>query len=231
MPDHIHFLVFVTERLERNLSYYINRFKGYCSRSAWSAFPEREYSIKREGVFEPGFNDKILHHKGQMHIFSHYIEDNPRRLLIKRLYPHYFHNNRMLQIKNGSHMGYGNFLLLDHPVKEFVVVSSKYTPEEKEKWYSRWREVVRQGGVLVGAFISEEEIKIKEGALKFGSKIIQIRKTGFGERYKPSERDLLYCANGQLLEIGYLPFTTRTVKLTRSLCLEMNAFAKKIAES
>ena len=84
---------------------------------------------------------------------------------------------------------------------------------------------------MVGAFISEEEKRIKYDALENGNAIIQIKPNGFHERYKPGERDLIYCAKGQILEIGFRPYSTIRQEFNRQLCLEMNELAKIIAEN
>ena len=229
MPDHIHFLLYVTDRIDRHMANYIASFKGECSRSVWEAFPEMQASRAKESLFEEGFNDRIVRRKGQRAIFKHYIDNNPRRLFIIRENPDFFYNKRTLHFESNEYDAYGNFLLLENPIIDPVVVSSKYTPEERERHYETWRENVRQGGVLIGAFKSEAERKIKYGALGAGGKIIQITNYGFGERYKPNEDDMVYCANGQLLYIGFEPHTNHKKKADRQKCLQMNDFSRRLA--
>ena len=226
MPDHVHLLFYMKERNEKDLSFYVGSFKGNCTRS----LSEKSDLLEKEGLFEKGFNDKIVYRKNQLNAFKNYILDNPRRYLIVKQAKKYFYNMRTIRIGEEEFSAMGNFLLLEHPIKSAVVVSSRYTPEEREKYYSQWRETFRQGGVLVGAFVSEAEKKIKYGALSHGGRVIQIKPEGFGERYKPSKEDLPYCANGQLLEIAFQPYQTRKSEFNRKLCLEMNEFARKIAD-
>lgn len=230
MPDHIHFLLYVTKRTDLSLSDYISSFMGACSRSFWNSFPESDLSKERVGLFEKGFNDKILLRKGQLERFNHYISDNPLRLKIRLDHPEFFFNKRCVFIDGVNHEAFGNLQLLNHPVIEAVVVSSKYSEQERKKHFETWREVVRQGGVLVGAFVHPEEQRIKEGALKHGASIIQIVSQGFSDKYKPSEKDMTYCAAGKIMEIAYLPYSTRKIPFTKAFCYEMNDFARRIAQ-
>lgn len=229
MPDHVHFLLYATCCLEETISFYISKLKGRCSRSVWEMFEDIRSGKGKIPVFQPGFNDKILFQKGQLQNFIHYIDDNPRRLLVARECPEFFRNRHKLRLGMSLHDAYGNLDLINHPVKTWVVVRSHYTEVESENYYRHWREVARQGGVLIGPFISEAEKKIKWGALKAGAKVIQIKPQGFHERYKPLEADMEYCAKGQLLEIGFKEYSTRPLPYTRAQCLAMNDFSKYVA--
>lgn len=229
MPDHIHFLLYVTSDLEKTLPYYINKFKGRCSRRIWDSFPELNLSLEQLPLFEKGFNDKIIRKRGQLKAYRHYIKDNPRRLLITRAHPDFFYNTKNIKIGDKEYNMAGNFLLLEHPLKSCVIVSRKYSPETRAELFEEWRETIRECGVLVGAFIHPEEKAIKEEALINGARIIQIRAHGFSDKYKPSERDLPYCAKGQLLEIAIDPDSIKEIHDKRSLFLRMNEFAKFIS--
>lgn len=227
MPDHIHFLLYATTTLKETISFYMTKLMGRCSRALW-AMNSTLASRQQLPAFQPGFNDKILMRRGQLENFIHYINDNPRRLLITRENPEYFHNTHKILLGETVHDAYGNLNLINHPVRTWVVVRSHYTPSERENYYKHWREVTRQGGVLIGPFVSPEEQKLKWGALKAGANVIEVREQGFPERYKPGERELPYCAAGQLLQIGYRDYSTRKQNFDRALCLQMNDFAKKI---
>lgn len=229
MPDHIHFILYAMRRLEETISFYMGMLKGRCTRAVWRMEEFSHFEKEGISVWQPGFNDKILYKSGQLQRFIHYIEDNPRRLLITRDNPGFFHNTHKLLLGETVHDAYGNLNLINHPVRDWVVVRRHYTPAEREKYYNNWREVTRQGGVLIGPFVSPAEQKIKWGALKAGAKVIEIREQGFPERYKPGERELPYCASGQLLQIGFREYSTRKQSFDRALCLQMNEFAKEVA--
>ena len=72
MPDHLHGIMHVTDRLPRHLGHVINGFKVSCNRVA------RSQSIS--SLWEEGYNDRILQGKGQLNAMFQYLKDNPRRL-------------------------------------------------------------------------------------------------------------------------------------------------------
>jgi REP element-mobilizing transposase RayT len=84
MPDHLHLVLFVKERLPKALGYYMASLKGACSRAVWTAMPELDLSRNRSPLFERGYNDRILFRDIQLDSFLHYVDDNPRRLLVRR---------------------------------------------------------------------------------------------------------------------------------------------------
>ena len=44
----------------------------------------------RQGLFEKGYDDKILMHEGQLDNWKAYLDDNPRHLLLKLQHPQFF---------------------------------------------------------------------------------------------------------------------------------------------
>lgn len=76
-------------------------------------------------------------------------------------------------------------------------------------------------------FISAEEKAVRAEAEKAGARIILITYAAFPELFKPSAHDFELCSQGRLLIIT-LGLPKKTI-LSRSLCLEMNALAEKIA--
>ena len=89
MPDHIHFIVRVTERLARPLGQIIAGFKTGSSKAATG----------KPGLWSEGFQDTILFREGQLEKMFNYLRDNPRRLAVKRLYRKFFTVKRDLKIK------------------------------------------------------------------------------------------------------------------------------------
>ena len=112
MPDHIHGVLFVRENMPQHLGTIINGFKSGTRKAArelggiteathpsTQSAPSIQYtealprSTKHPitGVlWEPGYNDRILLHQGQLQRMFAYLDDNPRRLLLKRQHPEYF---------------------------------------------------------------------------------------------------------------------------------------------
>ena len=127
MPDHMHGIIFIKEKMEKDLSRIIRGFKTGCGRSYRELFPDaavpavpavsavpavpyvatqsrqtqqgqRPKEDRTHGLlFARGFNDKLLLRRGQLDNWLHYLSDNPRRLLMRREYPGLF--QRALCIK------------------------------------------------------------------------------------------------------------------------------------
>ncbi len=90
MPDHIHMIVRVNEDMgeKKHLGQVIAGFKSGCNNAYWRLYGMNK--PPRQGLFEDGYCDKILMHEGQLDNWKHYLDDNPRRLLLKRKNPYLF---------------------------------------------------------------------------------------------------------------------------------------------
>lgn len=67
-------------------------------------------------LFAHGFNDRLLLRDGQLEHWKHYLQDNPRRLLMKREHPDLFRVQRGLVAAGQQFSAIGNRFLLDRPV-------------------------------------------------------------------------------------------------------------------
>lgn len=217
MPDHIHLLIYVTERTEKHLSRIIQVLKWNCNRTLATE------------TFSEGFNDKIVTKEGQRETFYQYISDNPRRYLARKLYPEYFQRVQVVEIAGQRFSLYGNLFLLNHPVKTQVRFSRSFSPEELEARQHDYEEAIRCGGVLVSPFIHREEKKWRQRAVEGGASVIQVVMNGFPERFKPSGRDFDLCMEGRLLLVAPAEFESRRVDLSREAAMEANAVAQLIA--
>ena len=91
MPDHIHGILRVTERLARPLGQILAGFKTGSSKAATG----------KPGFWSEGFQDTILFREGQLVNMFTYLRDNPRRLAVKRLYREFFAVKRDLAVEIG----------------------------------------------------------------------------------------------------------------------------------
>ena len=123
MPDHLHFELFVTERTELTLGSMMAAFKSGCTNKFHEEFPQSQLALGKLPLFEKGFNDKIAFKAGAKDAFYEYISDNPRRYLVKKLYPEFFFHKLLINVKGRKCGLYGNIFLLDNPVKSFVKLS------------------------------------------------------------------------------------------------------------
>lgn len=223
MPDHIHLLVHVTERIPEHLGYYVADFMRACT-AAFQFLPWNP----QVSFFEEGYNDRIVYRTGQKDIFFNYIKENAYRLLVRRLYPDYFRKNLILDLGDEQFEIYGNLFLLEHPVKGLGVVSSRFSEEKKASVLSARNEALRTEGVIVSPFISQDEKDIRDAAVASGCKIILLVLNGMGERYSPKGEYRQLCEEGRCLVVAPLQHSNRKVQCKRWKCLELNRIAERI---
>lgn len=113
-------------------------------------------------IWEPGFNDRILFHKGQLGRMLAYLDDNPRQLLLKRRHPEYFTRLGSLNAAGIPMQAMGNRFLLDYPIKTQVQCSRRLSPEEIEMKKEVLLREVHHGAVLVSPCISPGEQQIAQ---------------------------------------------------------------------
>lgn len=191
--------------------------------------PEVSTSAERPSLFEPGYNDKILLHEGQFDNWKAYLDDNPRRLLIKRQNPELFTVLYGMKVAGHSCQIVGNRFLLNVPDKMAVIVHRRYTDEENARLREEWLACGERGGVLVSAAISPKEKEVLREAMDRGYRIILLRENGFPKLYKPVGESFDACSEGLLLQISPWEYHMEQKTITRAQCLELNAMAETIA--
>lgn len=248
MPDHLHMIVRVNEDLpeKKHLGMVVAGFKGGCSKAAMriKSMDERPWSSGCDSgaavplpsgkvipLFEEGYNDKILLHEGQLDNWKHYLDDNPRRLMMKRLYPELFTVLTGMEVVGEQCQVVGNRFLLDIPDKMAVIVHRRYTDEENARLREEWLACGERGGVLVSAAISPKEKEVLREAMNRGYNIILLRENGFPKLYKPAGEAFDACAAGLLLQISPWEFHMEKKVITRAQCLHLNAMAERIADN
>lgn len=187
--------------------------------------------VKVTPLFEPGYNDKILLHEGQLDNWKHYLDDNPRRLLLKRQNPQLFTVLHDMEIAGKKCQVVGNRFLLDVPDKMAVIVHRRYTDEENARLREEWLACGERGGVLVSAAIAPKEKEVLREAMNRGYRIILLRENGFPEFYKPSGESFDACYGGLLLQISPWEYHMERKTITRAQCLELNAMAESLSRA
>ena len=71
-----------------SLGMVIKGFKMGCNKAYWRIYGMN--TAPRKGLFELGYNDKVLLHERQLEGWKKYLDDNPRRLMVKRMTPGLF---------------------------------------------------------------------------------------------------------------------------------------------
>ena len=238
MPDHIHGILFVHERQERHLGHVINGFKIGCRKAArelgviTAAMPQQKPSSHPAHgmLWEPGYNDRILLRKGQLERMFAYLDDNPRRLLLKRQHPEYFTCLGTLTVANLPMQAMGNRFLLDYPVKLQVQCSRSLSPDEIEKRKDMFLQEGHNGAILVSPCISPGEKQITTAALAQSIPLIVFLLNGFPPFFKPAPRYLEACAEGRLLMLAPFPYQNEKLQNMRQRCLQLNAYAMEICK-
>ena len=200
---------------------------GKVAASVTSVSPEG-VSCKLPLLFEEGYNDKILLHEGQLDNWKHYLDDNPRRLMMKRRNPDLFTVLTDLEVAGERCKVVGNRFLLNIPDKVAVIVHRRYTDDEIGQLRGEWLDCGERGGVLVSAAISPKEKEIMREAMSRGYNIILLRENGFPRLYKPSGEAFDACAKGLLLQISPWDFHYEKRVITRTQCLYLNSMAERI---
>ena len=249
MPDHLHGILFVKQKMQKDLSRVIRGFKTGCNRayralfSASPAVPcvatqsqqrapsNPKGSHPKHGLlFAPGFNDQLLLSQGQLQTWLDYLRDNPRRLLMKREHPDLFRVQRNLIIKGHQFSAIGNRFLLNRPIRQQVQCSRRLTEEQIAEKTEEMLSLAQQGAVLVSPCISKGEKLIMRAAFDAGMPLIILQENGFTDLAKPGGQRMDACARGQLLLLAPWEHHNERTAITRNQCLTLNALAHQICE-
>lgn len=229
MPDHIHFIVKAMKYLPEHVGLYLRRLKGLCTGYVVSA------GFETSSVFEEDYHDRIILNRDMLDRERRYLEDNPRRHLLRRLHPEYFDRLVRVSIDGVHYIAFGNIFLLKRMLRVPVKVSRRFTVEtldddiDMRRLKGIWLDGAREGMALVSPFISPGEKGMRELILQGGGSIVEIRENGFPERYKPTGRNFDLCCEGRLLQIAPPEYQTRRVELRREHAQAMNELARKLA--
>ena len=249
MPDHIHGVLFVKENMPHHLGTIINGFKAGTRKAARelgvitaTMSPSTEpapvryteaspQSKKPQGVlWEQGYNDRILLQEGQLQRMLNYLDDNPRRLLLKQTHPQYFKPLGKLTVAGLEMEAMGNPALLDKPVKLQVQCSRHLYQNEIEQRKQYFLNAAQQGAVIVSPCISPGEKEIATAILKAQLPLIVLLLKGFPPFFKPQPHYLIACAEGRLLMISPYPWQNEKIDNMRQRCLQMNDIAAEICK-
>ena len=220
MPDHLHGIIHVNDRLPRHLGHVINGFKVGCNRVA--------KGMSLSPLWEEGYNDRILQGRGQLNAMFRYLQDNPRRLWIKRNHPEFFKTQQDIIIGGQSVSVMGNRFLLDSPNKVVVKWSRKMTDDEIGHATKRFLMMAQRGAVLVSPRISPGEKAVMDMIQEAGFPFIQLLENGFSPMWKPGGEMFNACANGQVLLVAPWPYHSDRNTITRDQCNRLNDLAALI---
>ena len=260
MPDHIHMIVRVSEELPegKHLGHIVAGFKGGCSR-AWRslislsasataasattpvasaagpattpvASAARPATTPVASAAGPATTPVASAAGSRTPNWKHYLDDNPRRLAIKRLRPDYFTTLNYADIAEWHCQLVGNSFLLDIPQKVAVIVHRAYSDKEYAEYRKKWLACGEAGGILVSAAIAPREKEVMREALNRGYRIIFVRENGFPPLYKPSGESFDACSDGRLLQVSPWEYHMKRRKISREQCLMLNRLVEEIVK-
>lgn len=208
MPNHIHVLLRVHKQLPHPLGYYISWFKLQCMErcSATDGIPAVD--TQKRPIFGKEYHDRILMHRGQLAHMARYIQDNPRRLALKRANPELFRIKQDIRFGHTSCVALGNIFLADYPQREVLQCSRRLTQAEIDTKRGECLKEAANGTVYVSGAISEGEKQICRALREAGYPLIILLTEGFPEPdsshykyFKPQGVYFEACAKGKLLLI------------------------------
>ena len=247
MPDHLHGILFVTRQMERPLGMLLRGFKQSCNRHYRElvfgitppvpsvALSTQQTRLKQDRrnedrshgmLFARGYNDKLLQHEGQLEKWVHYLNDNPRRLLMKREHPDLFNVQRNVEAAGMTFSTIGNRFLLDRPMRLQVQCSRRLNEVEIQEKVAHFLTAARQGAVLVSPAISPGEKAVIRAAFNEGLPLIFLQENGFTDLAKPGGARMEACARGQLLILAPWEHHIERLTISRGQCLKLNDIAR-----
>ena len=206
MPDHVHILLHIHEHLPRHVGYYIRWFKKQCTNIGLVlAVPS---ASDHSPLFAPDYHDRLLKGKNQLSHMVRYIQDNPRRLALKRANKDLFRIQQNQQINTIPCTVLGNIFLIEHPLRQVLQCSRRLTQEQIDNLKADCLREAADGTVYVTAAISEGEKQIARALREAGFPLIILLEKGFPapddphyNYFKPQGVYFEACAAGKLLLI------------------------------
>jgi hypothetical protein len=160
-----------------------------------------------------------------------YLDDNPKRLLIKRLHPEYFTQLGTITAAGIPMQAMGNRFLLDNPVKIQIQCSRRMTQEEIEHYKEAiLQRAKKEGAIVVSPCISPGEQQTATASMAAGIPLIVLLLNGLPPLFKPQPRYLKACEEGRLLMLAPFPYQNEKLENMRQRCLQLNAYATDICK-
>ena len=237
MPDHIHGILFVHEKIDRHLGHVINGFKIGTRKAARelgiipATVPQHSPSHPAHGlIWEPNYNDRLMLKKDQLQHWLAYLDDNPRRLLLKRKHPAFFSPLGRFIIADTEMRAMGNIALLSHHQMCRLQCSRHLYQQEIDQQQQDFLTLGKSGTFIISACISTGERQISTACIEAGIPCIILLVHGFPPYYKPEPLFLKACAEGRLLLLSPFEWQGEKISNMRQRCLCLNQLALRISE-
>jgi len=231
MPDHVHMILHVTERMDTTFNMVLRGWKQGCKKKA-----------KECKIVEPVFSEKpfirVMTYKGQLKTMMEYVKLNPYRMAVRLAFSGYFAIQRGVTVAGRAYAAVGNLHLLCegkkwqvHVHKELVWAAEKGDDKALRDYKNQCVLQSRNGAVLVSPFISKDEVEVRDVAMKEKKPIIYILDNGLPDKmkYKPAGYLTEAIGAGRVLILApweeYIP---NKGHCTREECVAMNKMAEEI---
>lgn len=119
MPDHIHFILKVTNRLEQHLGMLLKDLKSRCTNAIKKSLPELCGNRDDFSLFADNFHDRIIKSAEMYENERRYLESNPRRHLMRELFPNMRSVPIPVTVSGIKMMAVGNLGFLTIPLSIF----------------------------------------------------------------------------------------------------------------
>ena len=175
-----------------------------------------------------GYNDHVLSNEGELARWKHYLQDNPRRLLLKRQRPEFLRPRFDVPCAGYVFQALGNLDLLQATRRLQVRVSRRCSPIQIQEEVERHLAAARSGAVLVSPSISPGEKAVMRAAFDAHLPLIVLVENGFTPLTKPKGEQFEACSEGRLLLLAPWPHYNEKRKITASQCQALNLMATAI---
>lgn len=256
MPDHFHGILYFSGQTKYHLGQVIKGFKLGCNRALRGMLDEvaletqrtrkesthvfsewllsfaaiKSQPSEKATLWAEGYNDKILHNYNTLDKWKNYLNDNPRRLAVKRAHSDFFRVRFGIEVAGQSYAAIGNRFLLQHPEKVQVQLSRSLTDEQIGERVQQFLTLARQGAILVSPAISKGEQAVMRAALDEHLPLIFLTPWGFSKFSKPGHQYFEACSEGRFLILAPWEHQNEQIPLTRVMCLTLNKMTKQICE-
>ena len=192
-----------------------------------------EYRLKKDDrshglLFERGYNDLISKSYDMLPRLTAYLNDNPRRLAVRRAHPDYFRVRFGVEAAGREYAAIGNRFLLQHPERVQVQLSRSLTDEQVGQKTAEYLAMSRAGAVLVSPAISKGEQAVMRAALDARLPLIFLTPWGFNQFSKPGHQYFEACSEGRFLILAPWEHQNEKIPLTRTMCLTLNTMTQQI---
>lgn len=208
MPDHFHGVLRVEDPLTEGVGEIVRAFKDACA----GEYRRIYRPSGAEPLWEDSCDDIIYYRKGRLENILRYVQDNPRRAVMRASQPDFYRKRLHITISGIDFAAYGNLFLLRRPWKEQVFChrwrmegdkrdySTPYeTTEEFRREREAWLEAAEDGAVLVTPGISRGEQQLVKDCMEQELPLIHLQMEPITESWHPEYRRYELCSKGKLL--------------------------------